>query len=604
MRAFKNRATVSVVSSSTTVFRVRYAEIVAADVGATGGDHTQNQSSDYTVAFNVTAPGAYRLNVSTSVKGAFTRVDDGYRGSVDMSQITGTQTGGTIEPGGTLTIPDPGVLSSSGGSADVDINLTRNATITGSSNGVAKPHTLRFTWSASATSDANITIIPPSVEGGDEVALRLGLPATFTNQTAGTYGPGSPGSRPIAPDGHWVSVSLESLCGNGTIDGTFGETCDEGANNGLSTSCCNSNCTLKSAGAVCRPAAGVCDVQETCTGTSGACPANGFTAIGTVCRSAAGICDSRRPAPAACCPGDGFFTGPVCRSAAGGCDVAETCPAARRTVRPAKRPSGFVCRSATGVCDVAETCNGTATACPADAVAPTTTVCRGAAGVCDVAESCDGTNKTCPSNAIRPNGFTCRPVNGICDEAETCNGLSIACPPDAFLGSTSGAFVCRGSAGICDLQDVCDGSGPNCPPDAKAAAGTNCRNSAGACDPNEDLRRRRQQLSGRRSSRAATCRAAASLRRRQKPAPAAVPRVRQRLQSSATVPLGGRCLRPAGELLRHGSQLPRRQQEYRSVPYVDRPVRSGRELRRRERRLPGGHPVALGHDVPDCDRPL
>src|SRR5262249_58691605 len=35
---------------------------------------------------------------------------------------------------------------------------------------------------------------------------------------------------------------------------------------------------------VCGPAAGVCDVAETCTGTSNACPANAFQPATTVCR--------------------------------------------------------------------------------------------------------------------------------------------------------------------------------------------------------------------------------------------------------------------------------------------------------------------------------
>src|SRR5882724_4787395 len=45
--SYQNKTTVTVVSSSTTVFRVRYAEIVAADVGVTGSDRTQSQASDY-----------------------------------------------------------------------------------------------------------------------------------------------------------------------------------------------------------------------------------------------------------------------------------------------------------------------------------------------------------------------------------------------------------------------------------------------------------------------------------------------------------------------------------------------------------------------------
>src|SRR5262245_41116727 len=81
---------------------------------------------------------------------------------------------------------------------------------------------------------------------------------------------------------------------------------------------------------VCRASAGVCDVAESCTGNSAACPADGFKAATTECRASAGICD------------------------------------------------------------VAESCTGNGAACPADAFKPSTTECRASAGICDVAESCTG----------------------------------------------------------------------------------------------------------------------------------------------------------------------------------------------------------------------
>src|SRR5207249_8103446 len=42
------------------------------------------------------------------------------------------------------------------------------------------------------------------------------------------------------------------------------------------------------AGTVCRAAVGPCDVAETCTGTSTACPADAIQPAGAVCRAAAG----------------------------------------------------------------------------------------------------------------------------------------------------------------------------------------------------------------------------------------------------------------------------------------------------------------------------
>jgi hypothetical protein len=69
-------------------------------------------------------------------------------------------------------------------------------------------------------------------------------------------------------------------------------------------------------GSTCRSSAGVCDVAETCTGSSATCPADVFSTSATVCRSAAGVCD-----------------------------LAENCTARRRLSQRRRSPSSFVCRS-------------------------------------------------------------------------------------------------------------------------------------------------------------------------------------------------------------------------------------------------------------------
>src|SRR5439155_1556779 len=173
-------------------------------------------------------------------------------------------------------------------------------------------------------------------------------------------------------------------CGNGVVEAA--EACDDG--NLANGDCCSSACTIEAAGTVCRAAAGACDVQETCTGSSATCPADAKSTA--VCRPSAGICDVVESCDGVGnnCPADGFVA------------------------------SGTTCRAAAGVCDVAEKCTGSSASCPADA--KSTAVCRAAAGICDVAESCDGVANTCPADDFAPAGTMCRAAAGVCDVAETC----------------------------------------------------------------------------------------------------------------------------------------------------------------------------------------
>ena len=91
----------------------------------------------------------------------------------------------------------------------------------------------------------------------------------------------------------------------------------------------------------------------------------------------------------------------TCRASAGVCDVAETCTGS--TALPGRRlpadapPS---CRAAAGVCDVAENCDGAAGRLPGRRQEPAP-CCRRPAGVCDVAESCDGVGDRLPGRRRR-----------------------------------------------------------------------------------------------------------------------------------------------------------------------------------------------------------
>lgn len=61
-----------------------------------------------------------------------------------------------------------------------------------------------------------------------------------------------------------------NVCGDGARGGN--EACDLGAANGIAGACCNANCTFTAGSAVCRPAAGGCDMAETCSGAGSTCP--------------------------------------------------------------------------------------------------------------------------------------------------------------------------------------------------------------------------------------------------------------------------------------------------------------------------------------------
>ena len=131
-------------------------------------------------------------------------------------------------------------------------------------------------------------------------------------------------------------VCCASACGGG--DAADCQACSVAAGGTA-----NGTCTPVVAAHVCRASGGVCDVAETCNGTSLACPADGKAAAGTLCRSA------------------------------------------------------------NGVCDVAESCDGSSAACPTDAFKVAGTVCQAAPNVCTTAGTCSGTGTTCSTPAPKPN---------------------------------------------------------------------------------------------------------------------------------------------------------------------------------------------------------
>jgi hypothetical protein len=129
--------------------------------------------------------------------------------------------------------------------------------------------------------------------------------AAFTPESCMSVFCACTGSQPITVRGS------RSPCGNGVVDG--GEACDSG-NLGLPGDCCNLGCTAfalpagatclsdfkvctddicdafgtcthpaGNAGTVCRPAADVCDLADTCDGVGTMCPADAKQPDGTPC---------------------------------------------------------------------------------------------------------------------------------------------------------------------------------------------------------------------------------------------------------------------------------------------------------------------------------
>ena len=258
-----------------------------------------------------------------------------------------------------------------------------------------------------------ITVNDISVYAGNSELLSHTARADFIFETA----------SPIFPED----------CGNNVVEDL--EQCDEGDGiNGTAGSCCSVTCGFVSAGAVCNAGSGdVCDPDEVCSGTAGACPADTIASAATVCNAGSGdLCD-----PDEHC--------------AGTADAA--CPADTVTA------GGTVCNAGSGdLCDPDEVCSGTAdAACPADTIASAATVCNAGSGdLCDPDELCSGTaNAACPADVIAVANTVCRGAADDCDVAEVCDGVGSNCPADAFAGAGT---ICS-SGDECLMEEHCDAGG-------------------------------------------------------------------------------------------------------------------------------------------------
>src|SRR4051794_32529824 len=121
LSSFQRTSTVAITLNNGLVLRTRYAEIVGTDTGIFTS-RTENMSSDYTVAFNVTAPVGYELTVTTSMAGALTLVDDGSASATaNISAVAPTVVGGVLVGGNIALTPNVAQSTSSNSSQNVAI---------------------------------------------------------------------------------------------------------------------------------------------------------------------------------------------------------------------------------------------------------------------------------------------------------------------------------------------------------------------------------------------------------------------------------------------------------------------------------------------------
>lgn len=208
-------------------------------------------------------------------------------------------------------------------------------------------------------------------------------------------------------------------CGDAVVQSN--EFCDY-----VSQLCCQEDCQQPvAASAVCRDAFGVCDLQETCDGTSPECPEDRFANSSVVCQASAGACG----APDTC-------TGhsPLCPLLGG------------------VLPSTVECRASQGVCDPAEYCDGSTASCPADVLA--THICRRSVGQCDLDEYCDGGSADCPDDQFANSSASCVADGAACDTA-FCVHTNGTCAV-ASVGTCSGNLTVTPSYLSACIFSTCD----------------------------------------------------------------------------------------------------------------------------------------------------
>jgi hypothetical protein len=183
-------------------------------------------------------------------------------------------------------------------------------------------------------------------------------------------GTGCTHSNNTAPCDDGSFCTTNDACAGSVCVGGPAPSCDD--NNVCTNDSCipASGCThpAGNAGTICRPCASIpcdCDVAETCTGTSPACPADGYAASSVQCRPAVGECDVAENCTGSGpnCPENAFQpNGTICTSDGLFCDGVESCQAGTCVSPGAACPSGQSCDEASSTCFQGG-CPDTAVAC-------------------------------------------------------------------------------------------------------------------------------------------------------------------------------------------------------------------------------------------------
>ena len=213
------QSTAAITASTSSTFDARYAAVVSADRGGSGGPGTttQNFTGNFTITLQLTETASTPWSVTLDVMriGAQTIVSDGSgNAAVALGALTGSETGAGSISSGSMSLAALTTLANAGTggtpSANTPFNQSTTAVLSGVGTGVAQTLIFNFVFNASASSvDPN----GGSVQG-DEAALRKGLDSALSSFSADDY-PGV-GLRNLVTDGIYVFFRLDQAPEPGT----------------------------------------------------------------------------------------------------------------------------------------------------------------------------------------------------------------------------------------------------------------------------------------------------------------------------------------------------------------------------------------------------